>query len=514
MGARIQLSSQLNVQVWQDCLEHYWDQQLIQLLKFGFPVGFNRECPLKHKTENHKSAVEHPNQVRAYIAEEVELGAIVGPFESSPIPKLHFSPLTSRTKPNSDIRRVIVDLSWPKNASVNDGVDKHGYLNSDFALTFPTIDHLTAELARIGRGAHIYKVDVSRAFRHLKMDPFDFDLLGLNWDGVYVDTCLPFGSRHGSQFFQRVSDAVRYVMRQRSHDVINYTDDFLGFGTPSVARCSFDALLDVMHSLGLTISQKKLVHPSTSAVCLGMLVDTIQGTVSIPAEKLRDVRLMVDVYGEKSFCTMRELQSLLGSLLYIHKCVKPARYFLNRMLDVLRHATNPGKIVLSEAFKRDILWFQKFLPSYNGVSFYAHKKVDHTLSLESCLTGLGAVWGNLVYHLSIPSGFRNMSIVHLEMVNILLAVRVSANHWTGKRVLAKCDNQAVVSTLTSGRARDPFLGACAHNIWKRLYVTLTYSIFMSWVKITEQLTCPQDGRIQVLIGMSFTCLSVIPCGCL
>ena len=129
----------------------------------------------------------------------------------------------------------------------------------------------------------------------------------------------------------------------------------------------------------------------TSAVCLGILVDTIQGTVSIPAEKLRDVRLMVDAYGEKSFCTKRELQSLLGSLLYLHKCVKPARCFLNRMLDVLRHATNPGKIVLSDAFKRDIRWFQKFLPSYNGVSFYAHKKVDHALSLDACLTGLGAV---------------------------------------------------------------------------------------------------------------------------
>ena len=118
-------------------------------------------------------------------------------------------------------------LSWPKGCSVNDGVDKDVYLNSSFSLTFPTIDHLTDELVKIGRDAHIFKVDVRRAFRHLKVDPLYLDLLGLNWDGHYVDTCVLFGTRHGSQFFQRTSNAVRYVMCQHGHEVINYIDDYM-----------------------------------------------------------------------------------------------------------------------------------------------------------------------------------------------------------------------------------------------------------------------------------------------
>ena len=262
-----------------------------------------------------------------------------------------------------------------------------------------------------------------------------------------------------------MSNAVRYVMRHRGYDVINYMDDFLGFGTPSNTQASFDMLRDVMRDLGLTISKSKLVHPSTRAVCLGIQVDTVTGTVSIPEEKLCDIHLLIDAYANKAYCTKRELQSLLGSLLYVHKCIKPARCFLNRMLDVLRHASNLAKITLTEAFRRDVRWFQKFLPRYNGVSFYAHKKVDHTLALDACLTGLGAVWGTMVYHLSIPSGFNGMSIVYLEMVNILLAVRVFADHWSSQRVLIKCDNQAVVASLNSGHARDPYLGACARNIW-------------------------------------------------
>ena len=127
---------------------------------------------------------------------------------------------------------------------------------SDFSLTFPSIDHLISELARLGRGAYIYKTDISRAFRHLKMDPFDYDLLGLHWNSTYIDICLICGTRHGSQFFQRVSDAVRHFMCCRGFDVINYIDDFLRYGTPHTTKASFHTLHTVMEDLGLTISQK------------------------------------------------------------------------------------------------------------------------------------------------------------------------------------------------------------------------------------------------------------------
>ena len=51
------------------------------------------------------------------------------------------------------------------------------------------------------------------------------------------------------------------------------------------------------------------------------------------------------------------------------------------------------------------------------------------------------------------------------MVNILVAVRVFAHLWSKQRILVKCDNQAVVYVLTTGRTKDAFLAACARNIW-------------------------------------------------
>ena len=322
MQARIPVSSQLNVNVWKNALTNYWDQQLLQLIEFGFPLDFNINCVLNHEEGNHSSATEFPSDVDAYLQEECSFNAILGPFESNPIPGAHTSPFMTRHKPNSERRHVIIDLSWPLGASVNAGIDKQTYLGSEFELTFPSVDNITNELKRLGRGARLFKVDVSHAFRHVKVDPGDYDLLGLHWRGAYVDTCLPFGTRHGSQIFQRLSDAVRFMMREKGFCVIDYIDDYVGVGVPGVAHDSYNYLVELMRQLGLTISEKKLVPPSTQVVCLGVLIDTERGSISIPDEKLTQICDTVKQWQGKRVCTKRQLQSILGLLLYVHKCVK------------------------------------------------------------------------------------------------------------------------------------------------------------------------------------------------
>ena len=87
---------------------------------------------------------------------------------------------------------------------------------------------------------------------------------------------------------------------------------------------------------------------------------------------------------------------------------------------------------------------------------------------------------NLVYHLPVIYGFKNLNIAHLEMVNILVALKAFFYQWASKSILIHCDNQAVVSVLQSGKARDPFLDTCAHNIW--LWAA-THNIELKYVHI-------------------------------
>ena len=84
--------------------------------------------------KNHGSELSRPDVIDAYLARECELGATCGPFSSNPLSNaLTTSPLQiaySRTgKP-----RVVVDLSFPREYSVNSGIPTATYLGDDFKL--------------------------------------------------------------------------------------------------------------------------------------------------------------------------------------------------------------------------------------------------------------------------------------------------------------------------------------------------------------------------------------------
>ena len=57
-----------------------------------------------------------------------------------------------------------------------------------------------------------------------------------------------------------------------------------------------------------------------------------------------------------------------------------------------------------------------------------------------------------------------MTIVHLEMLNILVAIRTWGRAWSGTTVRIRCNNQAVVSVLNTSRTRDTILAAISRNI--------------------------------------------------
>ena len=109
-GLQIPIKSGLKPDKFAFYLKNYWDWQIPLFVKFGFPLDIDRDQPIFSEKINHKSALEHPSHVEKYIAEEIQHGAIMGPFNSPPFP-LHTSPFLTREKSNSKDRRIIVDLS-------------------------------------------------------------------------------------------------------------------------------------------------------------------------------------------------------------------------------------------------------------------------------------------------------------------------------------------------------------------------------------------------------------------
>ena len=56
------------------------------------------------------------------------------------------------------------------------------------------------------------------------------------------------------------------------------------------------------------------------------------------------------------------------------------------------------------------------------------------------------------------------SVEHLEMLNIVVAMKIWVSQWHNSKICKKYDNMTVVEVIASGRTRDRILGACARNI--------------------------------------------------
>ena len=265
-----------------------------------------------------------------------------------------------------------------------------------------------------------------------------------------------------------VADAIAHIMTTKGGKVLPYVDDFVGVANRDIAQGLFKDLASLFTEVGLPMNPDKIVPPCTSMTCLGINIDISHNTLSIDHDKLLAIYQECTRVRTKKYLTKKSYQSLLGKLIYIHKCVVLARTFINHILALFRQNCHKKRIRLTAEFMADIHWFLTFLPYFNGVTFFNKAPIlhNHTLHLDASLTGMAAVWSNRVYStpiFQIPNF--DLKIVHLEMLNIVIALRVWGNFWKRSQVHIHCDNMAVVQVVTSSKTKDKFLAACIRNIW-------------------------------------------------
>ena len=163
-------------------------------------------------------------------------------------------------RPKSDGgTRVIVDLSWQSECSVNSCVPLNNFDCIEIQLKYPTVDSLVEKIKMYGPDTLLFKVDLQRAFRNLRIDPVDCDLLALNWrQQTYVDVAMPMGFCQEAARCQLCTDAVMYLMTSQRHWIMAYLDDLIGAASPARANDAFTTLIDLLQHLGLPINSKKL----------------------------------------------------------------------------------------------------------------------------------------------------------------------------------------------------------------------------------------------------------------
>ena len=131
---------------WAQALQTYPLKSLAELFPFRHyfrlphwiqPPG----RPLGSAHKNLEGALLHPEIVEDYFKTEVANHRVAGPYNKKSCPNAHISRFGVIPKCNQQGKwRLIVDLSYPKHHSVNDGIPKHLC-----SLTYVTVDDAIAK---------------------------------------------------------------------------------------------------------------------------------------------------------------------------------------------------------------------------------------------------------------------------------------------------------------------------------------------------------------------------------
>lgn len=199
--------SPIKVDNLQKLLLNYPEREVAQELSEGFLYGFDIKYngPRMHvMSKNMTSALELREATFEKLMKEVSLGRMLGPFSKLPISNLQISPIGLVPKSDGNWR-LITNLSHPHGGGIN------AFIDDEFSkVIYTSFDTILEKIYDLGKGALLGKVDIKSAFRLMPINPKDFDLLGICFEGQYfVDKCLPQGCRSSCCLFDKFSSFFR-----------------------------------------------------------------------------------------------------------------------------------------------------------------------------------------------------------------------------------------------------------------------------------------------------------------
>ena len=482
LGARIPLvHSHLKLHNWRKHLIGYGDEsELLQFMEYGFPLGLEDTPTLVPCERNHGSAYQYFPHIDKFISAEVSRGGLTGPFVEPPWPDLMLSPLmTAPKKPDS--RRPVFDATFGE-FSLNNATPSEHYLGSPTVYTYPKIDDFKRIVLNCGRNCYMWKRDLHRFYLQIPLDPVDYKHVGCVWRGIFfVFVMLMFGLRHSGLQGQRMTDSVSWIHRRLGlesepatmFNCVNYCDDH-GGGESSKSRAdlSYQSLGKLLEELGLQESKDKARAPSHEMTYLGVQFNSTTMTMSVPPEKLAELKEDIERWYRKTTTSKKSLQSVLGKLFWVSRVVQHSRTFMGRLLGQLRELSGKPdnlKVKLSEDCRKDLLWWRNFLQLYNGVTMIEDETaIPLSLSQlidsphivcagDATLTGGGAWHGGCYWSRQFPLSLRDQKIpIHIkEFLVVIVSTKLWGEGWTSRVIQIFCDNDPVCDVIDGERPSDP-----------------------------------------------------------
>ena len=323
-------------------------------------------------------------------------------------------------------------------------------------------------------GDWFVKVDLKDAYFTVPIEANHQQYLRFTLEGKnYQFTCLPFGLSCAPRTFTKVLKPVMTLLRSWGVRIIVYIDDMLVLGeSQDQASQHLETLLWVLQALGFTINwEKSVVTPTQQIEFLGLVTNSRSMELSLPGEKLRQIRGEALKILSQPLTSASTLSQLIGKLNAAAQAVVPAPLFYRHLQGSLKSALASGShgydnvIALSPEAQEELTWWQQHLETWNGRCLLKGRE-RVIIRSDASLLGWGAtcegirtggLWSELekMWHINC-----------LEMQAAALATQTFLKGRTGLSVLLQMDNTTAVAYINNlGGTVSPQLTTLAKTLW-------------------------------------------------
>ena len=429
---------------------------ILREVKFGVPIG-RPPADRVVVSDNWPSANQFAPKVSEVILNDLQAGKVLGPFKNPPFDRYIISPLGAFLKRDRQKIRLIHDLSYPKDESVNGAISP-----DDYSLEYSTLDHAVAAVNSYS-DPFVANIDLKDAYKAVGVRKEDWHLLGFKWNltGIggpyFFSKVLSFGLRSAPAQFDKFALAVEKVMTLRGvrGAIIRYVDDYLLVcGDREQAERDLAVMVETARMAGFTIQNSKVTAPCKSLEFLGIVIDISAGVLRISADRMAEVKgILADAIGAKRM-SKRRLLKIIGKLAFSARVVRTGRAFLGRLIGLAKTVEHlHHHVSISQAAKADLIWWNECIQSHNGSRLiYVDWSVGtvHHVFTDASDYGSGGVKGNDWFALVYVGGFeplRHHSINWRELHVAVKALVTWAPALSGSKVIFHIDNMVTCNLL-------------------------------------------------------------------
>lgn len=296
-------------------------------------------------------------------------------------------------------------------------------------------------------------VDFKHAYFSVHVQPDQRKWLRFLWENHhYQFTSLPQGLSSAPRLFTKLLKPALAHLRKLGMIVSCYIDDCIFIASsPEELLCNVNYAMQFFDSLGLTIHYKKsTLVPTQRVKFLGVILDSVNMTVTLPDETMKQIRCLGRSLLTKSMNTLQELSSFIGLAVFAGVAVPhaPVKY---KYLEIVRNMAliesrgdYKAKIIL-DAHSRDLLcwWVDNITSQTKSI---ITSPPDLEIRTDASLTGWGAKLGSMVTggHWDV----RELDHINcLELRAVLFGLKALCTDHRNTHVRLRSDNTSVVACI-------------------------------------------------------------------